>query len=107
MKNEQLVNDLCSANKSLLNDLYKDFASSKLPVNRDPKNWANLVKESLAGIGAKKLADCIVNKYNASYYICAAARKANQAASAPARTFARNIMLQERGISQVQFNEMH
>ena len=107
MKNIELVEQLCLSYKPLLNDLYKDFASSKLPVNRDARNWANLVKESLSGIGAKKLNDCLVNKMNAVYYVNAAARKANKAASAPARTFMRNVMLEERGISQVQFNEMH
>ena len=107
MKNIELVEQLCTEYKPLLNDLYKDFASSKLPVNRDARNWANLVKESLSGIGAKKLNDCLVNKMNAVYYVNAAVRKANKAASAPARTFMRNVMLEERGISQVQFNEMH
>lgn len=107
MKNIELVEQICTSYKSLLNNLYTDFASSKLPVNRDARNWANLVKENLGGIGAKKLTDCLTNSMNAVYYVNAAARKANKAASAPARKFVRNVMLEERGISQVQFNEMH
>jgi hypothetical protein len=43
IKNESLVNDICTSNKSRLNNLYTDFAKREF-VTKDAKKWASFVR---------------------------------------------------------------
>jgi hypothetical protein len=106
IKNSELVDQLCAEFKSVLNDSYKEFAQREY-VTKDAKLWCQIVRESLGGIGVEKLKNSIKTSYIGSTHIQNAIRKANKELSKSSRTFHRNIMLQERGISVQQFNDLH
>jgi len=106
IKNESLVNDICSSYKSRLNNLYTDFAKREF-VTKDAQKWASIVRETLGNLGAKKLNSMIEDEYSACYYIDKAADKANMILSKSSRTFHRNMMLEERGVTHSTYYAMH